>query len=308
MAEKSNYYTGLEISKNYLRLVQLRKDRSEWHLETCIQKEIPPNTLHISIKEGSVKDTENFDKTLQEVLKNVRIKDREIAVSLPNQMAKLSLMPLNVSLMDNEEAIQTIKWKLRGVIPYEPENMRVGFQEVSKGKDGEDVILAVVINKHIIEQFEYLLSKRHLKPKFIGVSALNSLNLYSEYLKENNFSMILSLFEDYFFFAAFTEGKLSYFRGKKVSLPSASSLRDISSTTDYYLAEVVETAGINKLGISGETKHVDHLLYTLNKLYRFEIHALTPSAVLPSVNDMQGGVPTNLFTSAIGAAQMLYYG
>lgn len=306
MVEKFSY-TGLEISKHHLSLVQLEKTTTGWHLKAKVQKNIAPDTLHMSIKEKPVKNTENFDNALQDLLRKIKINNRTIAVSLPSEIVKLSLIPLNVSLMDHEETIQTIKWKLQETVPYDTDYMRVSFQKISPGRDGEESVLAAVVNKEIVEQFEQLLVRRKLKAEIIGVSSLNHLNLYSNYLKKNNFTMILSLYEDYFFFAAFDECKVAYFRGKKISPFTASGSREISSTIDYYLSEVEKERKINKLGISIETEDMQNLEHTLNKLYQFEICHLNPVDAIPSLGNAEHETAINSYTSALGAAQMLYY-
>jgi Tfp pilus assembly PilM family ATPase len=301
------FYTGLEISKHHLSLVQLEKTTMGWLLEARAQRDIAPNTLHMSIKEKPVRNTENFNNALLDLLKKIKINNRNIAVSLPSEIVKLSLIPLNVSLMDHEETIQTIKWKLQETVPYDTDYMRVSFQKISPGRDGEESVLATVVNREIVEQFEQLLVRRKLKAEIIGVSSLNHLNLYSNYLKKNNFTMILSLFEDYFFFAAFDECKVAYFRGKKISPFTAAGSREISSTIDYYLSEVEKEKKINKLGISIETEDMKNLEHTLNKLYSFEICLLNPVDAIPSLGNTEHETTINSYTSALGAAQMLYY-
>jgi Tfp pilus assembly PilM family ATPase len=183
----------------------------------------------------------------------------------------------------------------------------VSFQKISPGRNGEESVLAAVANREIIEQFEELLVRRKLKAEIIGVSSLNHLNLYSNYLKKNNFTMILSLFEDYFFFAAFDGCKVAYFRGKKISPFTAAGSREISSTIDYYLSEVKKERKVNKLGISIETEDIKNLEHTLNTLYRFEICLLNPAGAIPSLSNSEYETDINSYTSALGAAQMLYY-
>lgn len=306
MAEKL-FYTGLAISKNHLSLVQLEKTTMGWYLKTLAQKDIAPNTLHMSIKEKPVRNTENFNNALQDLLKKIKISNRIIAVSIPNEIVKLSLIPMNISLMDHEEIIQTIKWKLQEILPYDTDYMRVSFQKISPGMDGEESVLAAVANREIVEQFEQLLVRRKLKAEIIGVSSLNHLNFYSNYLKNNNFTMLLSLFEDYFFFAAFNENKVAYFRGKKISPFTAAGSREISSTIDYYLSEVENKRKINKLGVSVETEDMKNLEHTLIKLYPFEICPLNPVDAIPSLSNTEYETDINSYTSALGAAQMLYY-
>jgi len=54
------FYTGLKISKHHLSLVQLEKTTIGWHLKARAQRDISPDTLHMSIKEKPVRNTENF--------------------------------------------------------------------------------------------------------------------------------------------------------------------------------------------------------------------------------------------------------
>ncbi len=302
-----HYYTGLGISKHHVSIVQLEKNTRGWHINTMARRAVEPNTLQISIKEKPIKNKENFNIALQDLLKDIKINNRTIAVSIPNEAVKLSLVPLHISLMDHEEAVQTIKWKLRETIPYETDYMQVSFQKINPTVDGEESVIAAVVNREIVEQVEHLLLRKKLKAEVIGVSSLNHLNLYSDYLKENNFTMALTLFNDYFFFAAFDKNKLAYFRGKKTSPYTAQGSREISSTIDYYLSEIEKERKPNKLGISIENEDMRNVEHTLNKLYPFEICPLNPADVIPSLRDTRYEKDISLYSSALGAAQMLYY-
>ena len=178
-----NYYTGLGISKHHLSVVQLEKNTRGWHINTMARRTVGPDTLQISIKEKPIKNKENFTIALQDLLKDIKINTKTIAVSIPNEAVKLSLVPLNISLMDHDEAIQTIKWKLRETIPYETDSMQVSFQKINPTVDREESVIAAVVNREIVEQVEQLLLRKKLKAEVIGVSSLNHLNLYSDYLK-----------------------------------------------------------------------------------------------------------------------------
>lgn len=266
-----------------------------------------PDMLQISIKERPIKNIEKFNVLLQDLLKDIKINNKVIALSIPNEVVKLSLIPLNTSLMDHEEAIQTIKWKLRETIPYEADNMQVSFQNISSSANGEESVITAVVNRDIVEQFEHIFLRKKLHAKLINVSSINHLNLYADYLKENGFTMLLTLFDDYFFFAAFDQNKLAYFRGKKTPPFTSEGSREISSTIDYYLSEIEKKGRLNKLGISIETKDMKNIENTLSKLYPFEICPLNPADVIPSLIDTKYEQEAGLYSSALGAAQMLYY-
>jgi type IV pilus assembly protein PilM len=169
---KKNQLVGLDIGSHSIKLVEIDHGKRGRLLRNFGVAPVPPG----AIIEGSIKDVEAVSATIKGLFKNLRVRNRNVAISL----AGYGVIAKRISLkkMGESEIEKAIQEEAEKYIPYDINEVNLDFailnpeKEVEESKDQEpestasnqvDVLL-VAAKKDIVEEHVELIRAANLNP------------------------------------------------------------------------------------------------------------------------------------------------
>lgn len=200
----SNITTSVEISDKYIKLIQISSKGKEIKIITGIYKEFSTSEPEVTIA------------TLQGILKEHKIRPKDLILSVPRQSVTIKNIRLPSKIpreIDEMAGFQALKQ-----IPYPKEEIAYGFNVIGLDPEGYSKIMLVICHQDAVKRPIEILNGCGINPAKVTLSSfglLNWFNLNSERKKRSEASPLILVECD----AANTDisivhgGKLIYTRG-----------------------------------------------------------------------------------------------
>lgn len=226
---------GLEISQGYISAVELEfKDKAAF-LKKSGKIELPPLLVTPSLREENISDAEKFKAAIKNLFDNTGISGKQIAVALPDASVKISFLEFEDIPKEREKIIELIAWNLKKVLPFSSHEAIVDFQilDTPSGESRSYRLVATLIKKDILEQYENLLGGCHLIPDIIIPSSFALYNLYHDRVLEVPLCAIVALSKKKIIVIVVKHGKPCFHRTKELD-SERDALREILTSLNYY--------------------------------------------------------------------------
>lgn len=169
---------GMEISHNGVGCVLLRHGAEKPVLERAQRYHFTDGLLSSGFREPQVCRPEEFVRGVQDAWNLLLVKDRRVALSLPDAAGRLFLLELDEQWRDPGEATEILRWKLARKLGLEPELLQLVVQRfTAREAEGGGFLVAVSL-KTVIRQYEELLQQAGLEPVRVGLHSLQLFNLF----------------------------------------------------------------------------------------------------------------------------------
>ena len=226
---------GLEISQGYISAVELEfKDKAAF-LKKSGKIELPPLLVTPSFREENISDAEKFKAAIKNLFDNAGINGKQIAVALPDASVKISFLEFEDIPKEREKIIELIKWNLKKALPFSSHEAIIDFQvlDTPSGESRSYRLIATLIKKDVLEQYENLLSGCHLIPDVIIPSSFALYNLYHDRVLEIPLCAIVALSKKKIIVIVAKHGKPCFHRSKELD-SERDALREILTSLNYY--------------------------------------------------------------------------
>jgi type IV pilus assembly protein PilM len=181
---KKNQLVGIDIGSHFIKVAEIEDSTRGMILQNFGMIEIP----HEAIVEGSIKEMELVSSALKNLLKNLRIKNNNVATSISGYsiIVKKITIPQKAEV-DLEKSIQH---EAEQYIPFDINDVNLDFQimasepkgegEAEDKEDKEDLmdVLLVAAKKDIVEEYMSLFHLTELNPVVLDIDAFALQNAF----------------------------------------------------------------------------------------------------------------------------------
>ncbi len=201
---KTKITTAVEISKKYVKLVQISSTGAEVSVTACVCKEFSPV------------GPDSAAEALRQIIKEHNIKIKSLIISIPRQNVttkNLKLPSQNPKEIEEMAGFQAVKQ-----IPYPKEEISYGCYSFGVDAEGYSKIILVICNRAVVDQPLAITKECGLSPEKAALSSLGLLNWFNlnENLRKKSEKAPLMLVDsdiDSTDIAIVSNGKLIYTRG-----------------------------------------------------------------------------------------------
>ena len=175
---KANTSLGLDIGSHYLKLVELTEQAGGVVVSKCQVEELP----HEAIVDKQIMDREVVIEKLQNLVKDSRIKNREVMISVAGR--GVIIKKIVTDRMNDAELDDAIEWEAKQHIPYDMSEVTLDHQTLhtEMETDHTDVLLVAAKNDLVYSGSD-LIRLAGLIPQGIGLDAFAVQNA----LYQNNY-------------------------------------------------------------------------------------------------------------------------
>lgn len=245
---------------------------------------LPPGALRPGIKATNLADAGAVSDTLKRALEQAGFVGSELAVVVPDDTVKISLVEAASFPGSEEERVAFIRWKLKKHMPFDVSTAAIAYQKLSE--NGVVEVIAVVSPASVVEQYEAVVDALGVHAGAVSPSGPSALNLLDA---DAGDILFVKLGGDTVVTAVLTDGRLRFYR----NVPSAGSLdASVYPTLMYYQDKLSEREGqtLRKMVLVGEGFYPDDTRAAASKL------GLTVSSLYSS------GIE-DIYKPALGALQ-----
>ncbi len=171
-------YPGLRISQEGVHAVALCRRRKVHHLRAARGLGLDAGVVVPSRREPNVKRPDVFVEALADVLGPLTGREDRIALSLPDASGHIVLTQLDSPFKNREEGRDILRWQLRKNLPGEWKDIHLDFQVLRREESGRQQILAAMIDRSVLDQYEELVVRAGFHAAQVG---FHSLDLYAYY-------------------------------------------------------------------------------------------------------------------------------
>lgn len=163
---------AIDISSHSIKLVKLKRGRRMKILKKG-EVLLPPDLVRGSFVNENIRDKKVFVEKVRELFSSVGLSDKEIAVGIPDTVARSIFLELENIPKNREDAKEFIMWKLKKDMDLNlDKNFVVDYQILNQ-------ILVVLINKKILAEYEESLREIGLKPVLTTLSSFGLVNFFN---------------------------------------------------------------------------------------------------------------------------------
>lgn len=164
---------GVDIGTSSVKVIQVKESAKGVHLMKYGAEPLPPQ----SIVDGHVMNNQAVVDALTKVFKDLRISQREVALSISGH--SVIIKKLNLPLMKREELEEQIQWEAEQHIPYEISEVEIDYNILWQNPDvGQMDVLLVAAKKEEIQDLIEVVRQAKLKPAVVDIDAFALQNAY----------------------------------------------------------------------------------------------------------------------------------
>ncbi len=164
---------ALDIGSSFIKLVQLKGSKGNYHLVKFGIVPLPPEV----IVEGAVMDAARVVDAIKELMASQRVKTKDVVLSVSG--SSVIIKRISVADMSDEELSESIKWEAEQYIPFSIDDVNVDFQKLGPGdQEGQADVLLVAVKKDKINDYINLVKEAGLEPVVLDVDAFALANMY----------------------------------------------------------------------------------------------------------------------------------
>ncbi|MEW5805805.1 MAG: pilus assembly protein PilM [Acidobacteriota bacterium] len=277
-----------EVSRKYLVLVRMRKEKDGWHLGNYIIKALPEDAVGQSIFHPEIHDREALMKVIKDALFQIGFKTPRLSLVIPDNIVRVSLLNFQEIPSNRRQLMEMIKWKLKRSIPFKLEDANISYQVLGNtANDRERVILVSLMLKSILRQYEELFQEMDMRAGLIDIATFGIHNLYRRAMEEMTDIALLNFSCNYFTFLIFRQGNMMFFRCKNYQAHEGmdedevmrSLKRELTTSLSYY-SEKLSGKGLEKVYIRSASYPAERIVSLVGEIGLEEYEIIDPSAIV----------------------------
>ncbi len=181
MFGKKDHLVGLDIGSSFIKVAEIKVTGKGYVLNKFGISKIKPG----SIVEGRVADVEGVAKSIKNLFKSQKIREKNVAISTGGH--SVVIKTINTSNASEKELHKIIYSEAEQYIPYDIEDVNIDYQVLGESEFSSDQlnILLVAVKKDLVAEYIDLVNKAGLNPAIIDVDTFALQNIYEIIPYEN---------------------------------------------------------------------------------------------------------------------------
>jgi type IV pilus assembly protein PilM len=162
-----------EISAD--RMVAVRAAEGGKNLEAAATAAVPAGLLTPGLQQANIPDRAKLVPALRDSLAAVAGRTRDICLIIPDATTRVMLLDFETLPEKHEDAEAVVRFRLKKSLPFDVEQSSVSFDR--QGDSLPIRVVAVVIPRHVLEEYESLVSEAGYNAGSVLPSTLAALGL-----------------------------------------------------------------------------------------------------------------------------------
>lgn len=172
MGEGKNL-VGVDIGTSSIKVCELKEGRRGTSLVRFGYAPLPPQ----AIVDGQVMDSTSVVSTLVKVMRDAKIRQKDVAVSVSGQ--SVIIRKITVPMMTPAELSEQIQWEAEQHIPFDIKDVEVDYQVLKRRPEASQMdLLLVAAKKDHINDYAALVRSAKLRPVVCDIDAFTVQNLF----------------------------------------------------------------------------------------------------------------------------------
>ena len=165
---------GIDIGSSSVKLVQLKKQKGVFHLESFGMAPLPSET----IVDNTIMDSASIKEAVKNLLESQKIKTKNIVTSMSGN--SVIIRKILLPMMSEEELESAIQWEAEQYIPFELSDVNLDFQIIGPAKEDPSQmnILLVAAKKDVVNDLAMIFRELGLNPQIMDVDCFALENIF----------------------------------------------------------------------------------------------------------------------------------
>jgi len=174
MVKKDNLITGVDIGSHAIKVCQLQKSGTTYKLIAVGSAALPSG----AVEDGVLQEPLEVGKVLSALLKNLKIKNKKIGISISGY--SVIVKKINLEEMEDDALAKYISAEAEQYIPFDIDDVYIDFQKLSTKKEGTDRcdIMLVAAKKEVVNDYLDMLNELKLNTVLVDVDGFALENIW----------------------------------------------------------------------------------------------------------------------------------
>lgn len=186
-SKKEQYPLGIDIGSHAIKICQVTKSGDDFKLLTLGSSRLPEG----AVEDGILQEPEIVAQTITTLLKNLKIKEKKVAISISGY--SVIVKKINLSAMEEKDLEEYIQAEVGQYIPFDIEDVYLDYQDLktnTEDYDRTDVML-VAAKKEVVDGFLAMLQSAGLQVVIVDIGGFALENIYdANYSLEENVALV----------------------------------------------------------------------------------------------------------------------
>lgn len=263
---------------------------------------------------GSLREASVLGEAIERLLGEVQGPVTEGSLVVPDTWARIAFAETGDLPRSAKARDEVLRWKLRRLVPYRVEDLRVRYLEVPvlSGQEEPHRVLCVFLLDALFGQIENLFAAHGVRLGSISNETLSLLEAVDGALANLDLAGVVHRTRDGYSLVFTREGRPVIYRHKSVGRsataadPAIQIQRDLRLTRKY-LQDHVEGVLLRRLLIAAPDDETEQWTHWLQEIFEVPVNPIRPGPARPSASGPDGGVaavavPTEEVAPLVGAA------
>jgi len=174
MVKKDNLITGVDIGSHAIKVCQLQKTGTTYKLIAVGSAALPSG----AVEDGVLQEPLEVGKVLSALLKNLKIKNKKIGISISGY--SVIVKKINLEEMEDDVLAKYISAEAEQYIPFDLDDVYIDFQKLPTKKEGTDRcdIMLVAAKKEVVNDYLDMLNELKLNTVLVDVDGFALENIW----------------------------------------------------------------------------------------------------------------------------------
>ncbi len=165
---------GLDIGSHSVKVCEFAEAGKKRKLVSLGTAQLPVG----AVEDGELRDPEAVGEVIKNLIKNLDIKSKKVAISISGY--SVIMKKINLAVMTEEELQHHIQAEAEQYIPFDIDEVYIDFQDLQTNKEDEDRtdVMLVAAKKEVVNKYMEMLESIGLKVVIVDVDAFALENSY----------------------------------------------------------------------------------------------------------------------------------
>lgn len=158
---------GLDIGSHSIKICEFAETADGYKLVSLGSAKLPP----YSLEDGAVQDPIAVSKVITALIKNLKIKNKKVAISISGY--SVIVKKINLAVMTEANLERHIESEAEQYIPFDIEDVYLDFQDLKTNTENEERtdVLLVAAKRDVVDGYLNMLRSAGLQPVVVDVDA-----------------------------------------------------------------------------------------------------------------------------------------
>jgi type IV pilus assembly protein PilM len=299
-------YLGLEIRQQGLRAVAVQRRGKNIALVGGQALALAETVLQPGFRELNISQPEHFVNAVKELLIPLAKRDNRIAVALPDCSGQLFLLDIETPFKNRAEGSEIIRWRLKDLLPVQSNQVALDFQILEEKESGQKRVLAAVITRDVLAQYENLLEQAGYAAAVVDFHSLALYNAYRTKIDLGRDFILIGVDGGQLSLLIFVNQILNFSRVRPISQKPRQVFQELSRSLVNYRNEL---SSFNRLAVYLHSDWQDQkdLFMAVDSVFDQEVQWLiSPVSKLMNGHQLSfSGAEANGMAAALGVAERM---